>query len=457
VSVFNPPNGRTPRELALEILIRVDEKRSYADRLLDATLTKAGIEPRDRALLTELVYGTLRWRGRIDWVAQRFVPQPLANMKAPLRNVLRLTLYQVLFLNRVPEYAAVNEGVELAKRRSGQRGGALLNAVVRRVLREKDSILLPAADVDPVQNMAVLWSHPEWLVRLWQDYLPDEDIAALLGANNQEAPIVLRVNSLRADRARLLQAFDGQGVKASPCRWSAQGVRLQAAPPVGQLPGYPEGLLQVQGEASQMIAWLLDPQPQERVLDACAAPGGKLTHLAELMRDEGELVALDASARGLEKVRENVGRLGLRSIRVCRCDVTRDLPKDYASFYDRILVDAPCTALGTLRSHPEAKWQRQLADVKRLAKLQGQILQSVARYLKPGGVLVYATCTLTPDENEGVVSNFLQREATVVLEDARTLLPKAASTMTRGKYFLSLSHKHDTDGFFAARMRKVAG
>jgi 16S rRNA (cytosine967-C5)-methyltransferase len=305
--------------------------------------------------------------------------------------------------------------------------------------------------------MAVLWSHPEWLVRLWQNYLAEEDIAALLEANNQEAPIVLRVNSLRGDRARLLKAFDGQGIKASPCRWSAQGIRLQAAPPVDQLPGYPEGLFQVQGEASHMVAWLVDPQPQERVLDACAAPGGKLTHLAELMKDEGELVALDASARGLEKVRENVGRLGLRSIRVFRCDVTRNLPKDCATVYDRILVDAPCTALGTLRSHPDAKWQRQPGDVKRLAKLQGQILQSVVRYLKPGGVLVYATCTLTPDENEGIVANFLQREATVVLEDARTLLPKAASTMTRGKYFLALPHKHDTDGFFAARMRKVVG
>jgi 16S rRNA (cytosine967-C5)-methyltransferase len=222
------------------------------------------------------------------------------------------------------------------------------------------------------------------------------------------------------------------------------------------LPGYRDGLFQVQGAASQLVSCLLNPQPHEQVLDACAAPGGKTTHLAELMRDEGQITAVDPSARGLEKVRENVQRLGLRSVKVYKADITEGLPDECPAFYDRILVDAPCSGLGTLRSNPEAKWQRSLADIKRLAALQRSIMQQVVGYLKPGGVMVYATCTLTGDENESVVADFLQHNAKMVLEDAGLFLPEKAKTMTRNKFFLALPHKHDTDGFFAARMRKVA-
>jgi 16S rRNA (cytosine967-C5)-methyltransferase len=254
----------------------------------------------------------------------------------------------------------------------------------------------------------------------------------------------------------LLKQLHARGVNAAPSRWSPVGIQLFAAGAVDRLPGFDEGLFQIQGEASQLVGYLLDPQPQERILDACAAPGGKSTHVAELMRDQGEVIALDASSYGLEKVRENVQRLNLTSVKAFQCDVTQGLPEICPRVYERILVDAPCTGLGTLRSHPEAKWQRKPADSKRLAQLQRKILKSVVAYLRPGGVLVYATCTLTPDENEGVVRDFLEREKKMVLEEASASLPEQARTMTKERYFLALPHKHDTDGFFAARMKKVA-
>jgi 16S rRNA (cytosine967-C5)-methyltransferase len=456
VSAFKTCHQEKPRELALDILAKVDHRGSYADTLLDSALKQTNLEQRDRALLTEMVYGTLRWRGKIDWIAERFLSQPLSRMRPRLRNILRLTLYQVLFLSRIPEYAAVNEGVALAKRWGGQKGGALVNAVVRKILREKESISLPSAEEDALKHLAIIWSHPEWLVRLWQDYMPGEDIAGLLAANNKEAFVTLRVNSMRTNRYGLLERLQARGVTALPSYWSPQGIRVRAASAVEGLPGFREGLFQIQGEASQIVGFLLDPQPHEIVLDACAAPGGKTTHLAELMKDQGEVVALDASARGLEKLSENVQRLGLASVRAFYADVTQGLPPGCAQAYDRILVDAPCTGLGTLRSHPEAKWQRKTTDIKRLAELQRRILQSVVQYLKPGGILVYATCTLTLDENEGVVTEFLQSERKMVLEDAGSVLSEDAKTMTRGKYFLALPHRHDTDGFFAARMRRAA-
>ncbi|HWP57117.1 MAG TPA: 16S rRNA (cytosine(967)-C(5))-methyltransferase RsmB [Candidatus Acidoferrales bacterium] len=448
-------NRKSARALALDVLLGVERQRAYADRLLEAALEKTPLDRRERALVTELVYGTLRWRGRIDWAAQQFLPAPLAEMKAALRTILRLTLYQVMFLSKIPAYAAVSEGVELAKRFGGTKQAALINAVARRVVREKGAIRLPSQEEDPVRHLAVAWSHPEWLVRLWMDYLPGEDIAALLEANNREAPVSLRVNSLTTTRAALLERLRAHGVRAALSRWSPVGLRLTAAGAVDRLAGFPEGDFQVQGEPSQLVGYLLDPQPGERVLDACAAPGGKTTHLAELMRDQGEIVALDLSSRGLEKLKENVQRLKLASVKIFRADATRELPKGCPRAYERILVDAPCTGLGTLRSHPEAKWHRAAGDIRRLAELQRTILKSVVRYLKPGGVLVYATCTLTPEENEGVVEGFLQSDKGMVLEDSASVLPEAATAMTRGKYFFALPHRHDTDGFFAARMRKL--
>ena len=362
----------------------------------------------------------------------------------------------MLFLDKIPDYAAVNEAVQLAKAHGGDKVAGFVNAVLRNLLREKDRT---AAEPQPSNNwqatLATEHSHPQWLIKKWLDYFGCDETVALIKANNEIAPLVLRVNSCRSSREALLALLSKSGISAVTTRWSPVGISLKSRSPVDRLPGFQEGLFQVQGEASQLVSYLLSPQKGERILDACAAPGGKATHIAELMADTGELIALDKSEKGIDKIRQNATRLRLVSLRAAKSDVRHQLPAEFRSPYDRILVDAPCSGLGTLRSHPEIKWHRNERDIKRLSHLQKNIVDQVVHYLKPGGVLVYSTCTLIKDENENFVEDFLERHKEFVLDDAAGYLPAEASSLVAGSYYLALPHRHDTDGFFAARMRKV--
>lgn len=456
VSAFDSAAEKSVRKLATEILTKVDTRKAYADVLLDHTIKSAALDDRDRALLTELIYGTLRWRGRLDPCLNESIRGSLEETDPFIRNLLRLTLYQLDFLDRIPDYAAVNEAVKVAKTHGGRRAAGFVNGVLRNVVREKRAIIPPEPAERRVEDFAEYWSHPKWLVQRWLQYFGSEEITALLKANNDEAPLVLRTNRTRGTRETLLDLFGTQGVKAVPCSWSPEGIVIRSGGPVDQLPGFQAGLFQVQGEASQLVVYLLDPKPGERILDACSAPGGKTTHIAEFMDDRGHIIAIDISAKGIRRVEQNARRLGLTSIQALRADLTRGLTIPLDESYDRILVDAPCSGFGTLRSHPEIKWTRSESDIRRLSQLQKKLLIRAASYLKPGGVLVYSTCTLIEDENEKVVEDFLKYQEGFVLEEAAGYLPDQAKSLLRGSYFMAWPHRHDTDGFFAARLRKVA-
>jgi 16S rRNA (cytosine967-C5)-methyltransferase len=445
----------TVRGLAVDILAKVETRKAYADVLLDQTLTAKSLSSQDRALLTELTYGTLRWRGRLDADLAPLLRHPLEKTDPFLKNLLRLSLYQFIFLDRIPDYAAVNEAVELTKSRAGGKAGGFVNGVLRNFLREAKQVAKPDLKESSINAVAEYWSHPEWLIEKWLRYFGATETEALLQANNQEAPLVLRINLRHGTREGLLELFQSRNIQASPAPWSPQGITIQSKALVENLPGFHEGSFQVQGEASQLVAYLLDPQPGERILDACAAPGGKTTQIAELMDDRGEVVATDVSAKGLKRLQENATRLRLESIRAFQADLSKPLSRSLSQPFDRILIDAPCSGFGTLRSHPEIKWNRGEADIKRLSELQRKILGNAASYLKPGGVLVYSTCTLIDDENEKVVNAFLQQQKEFVLDDATAYLPQPAQSLVRGNYFMALPHKHNTDGFFAARMRKL--
>jgi len=447
-------SGQNVRRVATDILVKVETRKAYSDILLDSALRSSGISRRDGALLSELTYGTLRWRGRIDAHLQELIRRPLHKTDPFLRNLLRIAIYQISFLDRIPDYAAVNAAVAIAKLHRGGQAAGFVNAVLRRYLREQPKAAQPDPERAAVSALADYWSHPKWLIEKWRDYVGEGEIAALLQANNQEAPLVLRANILRTTREDLLRIFEREGIYATATRWSPQGIRVRFKAAIDQLPGFGAGLFQVQGEASQLVSYLLRPEPGERVFDACAAPGGKTTHIAELMQDRGEIVAGDISRRGLRKVEENAQRLGLSSICTLLSDAGKPSLGD-AEPYDRIVVDAPCSGLGTLRSHPEIKWKRSEADLKRLTQVQQTILRSAAARLKLGGVLVYSTCTLTPDENEHIVQQFLGGSQHFVLEDAAAYLPVGAQQLVRDGCLLAWPHRHDTDGFFAARLRRV--
>ena len=445
----------TVRELAADILVKVETRRAYTDVLLDQALKTKLLSSLDRALLAELTYGTLRWRGRLDAHLTPLMRRSFQETDPFLKNLLRLSLYQFLFLDRVPDYATVNEAVSLAKSHAGGKAAGFVNGVLRNFLREQKQVPKPDPKKGPISALAEYWSHPDWLVERWLKYFDMEQIEALLEANNEKAPLVLRTNSRRGTREALLELLQSNNINASPTPWSPQGIMVESRALVDKLPGFHEGRFQVQGEASQLVIYLLDPQPGERILDACAAPGGKTTHIAELMDDTGDITATDISAKGLQKVGENIKRLRLKSVRTVQADLTKGL-NELGQPFDRILVDAPCTGFGTLRSHPEIKWNRGEADIKRLSDLQKKILTNAASYLKRGGVLIYSTCTLIDDENEKVVEKFLEQHGEFVLDAAAAYLPAQAQSLIRGNYFMALPHRHHIDGFFAARMRKLS-
>ena len=448
------PPSKSPRELALAVLDRVERRQAYADALLSARLDQAALADADAALLTRVVYGTLRWRGRIDWVLATLLRKPLKDLDPLVRNLLRLGGYELLFLDRVPAYATVNELVELARKRAGPGKAKLVNAVLRRIADREPEAWSPPPSSGRMADASARVSHPSWLVRMWRDQFGAEESRLLMEANNEEAPLVLRANGRRIGRDELVRRLRSRGVDARPGAWSPLAVRLRGAASPGVLPEFREGLCQVQGEASQLVGFLAGPEPGMRVLDACAAPGGKTTHMAELMEDRGEIVACDISERGLGRLADNARRLDLHCIRAHAGDAARDLPGGTERFH-RVLVDAPCSGLGTLRAHPEIRWRRAPKDLARLAALQAAILDHAASRVGPGGVLVYATCTLSRVENEAVVESFVQRHPGFTVEDAAAHLPEAARPMARGRYFTALPHRHDTDGFFAARMRRT--
>jgi len=451
-----PRSTTTPRALALDTLRRVEARGAYADAVLGGQLDRTDLSAADRALATRLVYGTLSWQGRLDWHLGQVCTTPPASLDPWLRIILRLGLFQILFLDRIPAHAAVATSVDLA--RPFKRGAAtgLVNATLRRAASDPDALTLPDPASDPLEARAVRWSHPRWLVELWADQFDAPDLDALLEANQSPAPTVLRVNTLRSDRDSLLAALNASGsIRARATHYSPAGIVLEGG---FHGAGIPPGSCTPQSEASQLVGYLCGGSPGDRVLDACAAPGGKATHLATLMRNRGTIDALDVNARGIARMRERANALGVDIITTHRMDARRigaEGPRYHAGMFDRILVDAPCTGLGTLRGHPELRWRAHADDLRTRATLQTEILRSVAPLCAPGGVLVYATCTITRFENEDVVARFRAEHPEFLVDDPRNGLPESMQSLIDDSGVLrTRPDLHGLDGFFAARLRR---
>lgn len=438
------------RTLALDVLMRVEEAGVHADVELAGALAASRLDVRDRALASRLVYGTLAWQGRLDWQLARLTNRDPATFHPRVRMVLRLGLHQVTLLDRVPPHAAVATSVDLAKRAAPAAGG-LVNAVLRRAVREQKTLPLPDPARDPVEYLAIAYSHPRWLVERWQRRF-GADVSALLAADNEAAPTVLRARP--GERDALLARLGAAGVRCEPGRFAPDAIRVDAADPHA-LAGWSEGAFSVQGEASQLVTCLLAPEPGMRLLDACAAPGGKSAHAAELMRGRGTVVAVGHRRRGAATIARNARRLGLDVVAPLVLDArTADRAFPPASF-DRILVDAPCSGLGTLRAHPEIRWRRTSADLVRLAREQRRLLDAVTPLVRSGGVIVYSTCTLSDEENAGVVDPWLGAHPELRREPAAEWLPPAArSLVDETGALLSLPHRDGLDGFFAVRVRR---
>ncbi|UFS71809.1 16S rRNA (cytosine(967)-C(5))-methyltransferase RsmB [Geomonas sp. RF6] len=444
---------KNPRRAAFEILLRIEKEKSFADLLIDLELSKGAIVGADRGLLTELVYGVLRRQGTLDHILGQFSKQRPAKLELTVLLLLRLGAYQVFFLDRVPVSAAVNETVNLAKE-IVPRAAGFINAVLRNALRGKDGITYPDPATQPAEYLAARYSHPTWLTRQWCDQLGFAEAEELAAAMAEPAPLTLRANTLKTDRDALAERLEKEGVSCSPTRWSKQGVRISNSGPITRLPSFAEGLFTVQDESSQLAPLFLDPQPGDRVLDACAAPGGKTTQIAQLMGDRGEICACDMHSKKLRLIKETCDRLGIQSVRTFTMDAAIPSPAISEVRFQRVLVDAPCSGLGVLRRHPEGKWWRTRAELLNLATGQLAILENLAQYLEPGGTLLYATCSTSFEENENVVQRFLAGHPEFEAENLAALFPEYSELMTKEGYFRSWPHRGGMDGFFAARLKK---
>ena len=447
------PAADSPRAVALEVLRRVEATQAYANLLLDARLGSGRLSAADRGLATELTYGVLRWQGRLDWILGQVLDRPIASLERTVRLTLRLGTYQACLLSRVPDFAVVDEAVELVRRQGRREAAGFVNAVLRAAIRWRDR-----GEAGPPEGSIEYWntlgSHPRWLAERWFDRLGAAEAGALMAANNAVPPTTMLVNPLRAEPAAVRAALAASIAGVTPGRYVPGALSVRGAGRVADLPGFREGWLVPMDEAGALPVLALDPQPGERVLDACAGGGGKSALLGARVGSGGEVVALDSSPRAIRRLEAATARLGLDMVRPrlgdCRTAMgIGDRP------FARVLLDAPCTGLGTIRRRPEIKWRRRPADMARAAELQDALLQGVAGAVAPGGVLVYSTCSLEPEETEAVAARFLAAHPEFQPDEVPAVSAEVRALAAGPGTLQAWPHRHGTDGFFVLRLRRV--
>ena len=439
----------TARSLALDALKRVEKDRAFLDRVVDTVLSHVKISDADRRLFSELAYGTVRHQRLLDFYIEQALDRKINQTDLPTRTLLRLGAYQIFFLDKIPPHAAVNETVEL----SVQYARPIINAVLRKLLREKATLKTPDAITDPLRRLGVKYSFPDWMVKLFIARLGGE-AEQFLAANNERPGLSVRTNTLRGSREELLELFVKEGIDSRPGNFSPLAVVISEHKYPPSLPGFNKGLFAVQDEASQLVVMMLAPKPGSSVLDACAAPGTKTLEIFQLMQKTGRLVSADVNETKLRLGLAEAKRLGLGGFELLAQDLTAPLKLKTPALFDAVLVDAPCSGLGTIRHHPEIKWLRSPQDIAKLAELQKRLVKNLAQYVKMNGVLVYSTCTVTREENEEVVAT-LTESGEFELTDPAAYLPEPARALVKKNIFQTFPHRHGADGFTAFRLLKV--
>ncbi len=436
----------SPRELALKILYDVEKNGAYLNISFQNHTEAGGLADRDAALVKELTYGVLKYKLTLDAVIARFSSVKIRKLAPFVLCILRLGLYQLYFMDKIPESAAVNESVKLAGRYAGKSRG-FVNAILRKAAGEPLSL----PEGDSPEALSVRYSHPVSLVLWLKETFGDEKAEALLCENNCAPAVCIRANALKTTADALKKRLDDEGISARKGTLTDCALLLDGGG-IGKLPSYHEGLFTVQDQSAQLAALALLPEPGDTVFDVCAAPGGKTTHLAELMENKGDILALDLYAKRLESVEKTAQRLGIDIIKTCEADASR---YPFLKQADKILIDAPCSGLGVIRRRPDIKYKPELTDFDELVAIQKTILEHCAAFLKPGGTLVYSTCTVNPAENEMQVAEFLKNHADFSLEPVdNPHILGAAREILSGGMGTFYPEAEGGDGFFIARLKK---
>ena len=437
------------RGTAVKILTRIERTDSYLDKLLDAEMRSYEWNPMDKRLLSEIVHGVLRNQSKLDWVLTGFYHGQYVKVVPNVRNALRVALYQILFLTRIPHHAAVNEAVEFVKKYRGQKLASTMNGLLRNIARNIENIRYPVAAQDELQYLSVVHSHPMWMVKRWHERYGFEGTESLCKANNIRPFLTLRVNKLRTSYNDFINSLAELAIDYRKCFYLDDFVTVRNLPSLLESKLYTEGHFSIQDESAGLVGKLLDPKPGETIIDLCAAPGGKATRSAEMMNNQGKIIAVDRYGTRLRALVGNAARLGVTIIEPMEADsLSLELEP-----VDKVLLDAPCSGLGVLSKKPDIKWKREPESIPELAKLQHNLLESAARLVKPGGVLVYSTCTIEPEENINQIKSFLEAHPEFTVDNASQYVQH--QLVNADGCIETLPHKHRMDGTCAVRLVKT--
>jgi len=437
------------RTIAAAVLKDMEQEGAYSNLKLNQYFKSYNLEYKDRGFASEILYGTLRNKLKIDYMIGRFSKVDLDKMSSWARNIIRTAVYQIFYMDRVPDFAAVNESVEIAKAKD-RKAASFVNGLLRGILRNKEAF--NKIDVkDSVKRMSIEYSHPEWFIRKYLPIYGEGFLCRWMEQNNTPSHMTIRVNTLKTDTDTVGGLFQQKGI----------GVKRGIVPEALILEGYgmieksdeySSGLITIQDESSMLASRVLKPSPGSNVLDMCSAPGGKATHMAQLMNDSGKLIAFDLHPHKIKLIRDNATRMGIHIINAQEGDASKH-NQELENFADFLLLDAPCSGLGLMRKKPEIRWRVTEEDIVSLQKVQKDILKNVSSYVKPGGHMVYSTCTITREENEEVLEDFLKYNSEFFIEDISSYIPEELKdSMTKEGFLKLFPHEHDTDGFFIAKL-----
>ena len=444
------------REIALTCLMAISQTRASVTAVVDSAFRKHTLSGRERRLVNGLVYGVVRWQKHLDWVLNHFI-NPRFQVDTRHRNILRLGAFQLLHLDGIPAHAAIFETVQLAK--GGRKTSGFINAVLRSVQRKAHTLTYPRLGDNPVEHISVSQSYPTWMVKRWLEERGVSWTLAFCRASNQIAPLSLRVNSLLTQREELRHALAGNGIATRLSQIATEGLILDNLASSADENALKALLnredIYVQDESAMLVAPLLAPEEMHLIVDLCAAPGGKTTHLAHLMGNSGKIIAADVSEKRLAVLEKNCRRVGALNVETQALDATQ-AELGFLANADAVLIDAPCSGFGTLRRHADIRWNRTAEHLRTLREVQMNLLRNAATHLKNGGVLVYSTCSIEPQENEEIIHRFLAEFPMYTVEHARTFLPHLPSNaLTPEGFVQTFPHEHGVDGTFAARLRKT--
>ena len=449
--------SKDARKIALDILTTLDTGHRTLDDVLEdySGIGAFGSKP-DRALCQAVVYGVLRWRGRLDYIISYFSSTRFNKINPKVLNILRLALFQIIYLDRIPDSAAVNTAVELAKSCGAPWVVGYVNALLRKAAREYPKIPFPDLNKNPAAALAVQKSFPEWMIRRWLNRCGLDKTAVLCDSLNTIPALTVRTNTLRASRRQLIATLRDEVERIEPTSYSPDGIMFSnPTRSIPELPAFKAGWFQVQDEAAQLVSLLLDPQPGDTVLDACAGLGGKTGHIGQLMRNEGTLIALDVNDSKLLLLKSDMQRLGISILSTFAHDLERETPRTQPVEFDRILLDAPCSGLGVMRRNPDIKWRSSKKNLKKYKNRQLRLLENLSDLVKPCGIIVYAVCSPEPEENDAVVNEFLKNHHEFAINSEFGQLPdRLCSVMKVPGVFKTFPDLIQMDGFYAVRLQR---